>query len=135
MVTIATLSPLLMRRRGRRPVDRTLPGVEVHAQILESALTRTTLTAPVWTSLAELAAMLVIGLGLIWFAPKVRATTLFLAGGVVADVGSLLPTLEIGVSCSLVESADLYSSPSPNHFFYRLLSALPDRRIQKSGGR
>ena len=47
------------------PVDRTLPGVEVHAQILESALTRTTLTAPVWTSLAELAAMLVIGLGLI----------------------------------------------------------------------
>ena len=66
------------------PVDRTLPGVEVHAQILESALTRTTLTAPVWTSLAELAAMLVIGLALIWFAPKVRATTLFLAGGVVA---------------------------------------------------
>ena len=40
-------------------------------------------------------------------------------GGVDADVGSLLLTLEIGVSRSLVESADLYSSPSPNQFFYR----------------
>lgn len=51
------------------PVDPTMPGVEVHAQILESMLTQSMLSAPNYAIGAELCAALLIGAVIIWLAP------------------------------------------------------------------
>ena len=48
------------------PVDDAVPGVEVHAQLLESILTNTLLTHPGWGDLAERAAVVLIGLLMIF---------------------------------------------------------------------
>ena len=51
------------------PVDPGMPGVEVHAQILESMLTKSMLSAPNYAIGAELCAALLIGAAIIWIAP------------------------------------------------------------------
>ena len=56
---------------GRRfiratPVDDAVPGVEVHAQLLESILTNTLLVHPAWGDLAEFSAVLLAGLLMIF---------------------------------------------------------------------
>ena len=51
------------------PVDPSMPGVEVHAQILESMLTKSMLSAPNYAVGAELCAALLIGAAIIWIAP------------------------------------------------------------------
>ena len=51
------------------PLDPTMPGVEVHAQILENILTKATLSAPSYSVLAELGAALVVGGAIIGLAP------------------------------------------------------------------
>ena len=51
------------------PVDPSMPGVEVHAQILESMLTKSMLSAPNYAVGAELLAAVVIGSLIIWVAP------------------------------------------------------------------
>jgi len=66
------------------PVHPAMPGVEVHAQILESALTKATLSRPASTALAEIAIAVLVGLALVAMAPAVGAGGLFLLGGVIA---------------------------------------------------
>jgi adenylate cyclase len=69
------------------PVDAVMPGVEVHAQILENALTGPALSHPAYASAVELAAALVIGLLIVILAPMVGALTLFgLGAGVAAGL-------------------------------------------------
>ena len=48
------------------PVDDAVPGVEVHAQLLESILTNSLLTHPGWGDLVERLAVLVVGLLMIF---------------------------------------------------------------------
>ncbi|MFO1146887.1 MAG: adenylate/guanylate cyclase domain-containing protein [Alsobacter sp.] len=66
------------------PVDASMPGVEVHAQVLESVLTKAVLTAPNWVLAAELLLACLVGVVLIALAPLLGAVTLFVAGGVMA---------------------------------------------------
>jgi adenylate cyclase len=66
------------------PIDPVMPGVEIHAQLLESMLTKTALTWPNWATLAELCLALVVSLGLIAFAPLLGAWALFALIGVLA---------------------------------------------------
>jgi adenylate cyclase len=66
------------------PVDPAMSGVEVHAQVLENALTGAILTYPNYAIGAELSATVVVGLAILALAPILGATTLFLLGGVVA---------------------------------------------------
>jgi adenylate cyclase len=73
------------------PVDPVMPGVEIHAQVLESVLTRTVLTQPNWAIAAEFLAALVLGLLVIAFAPMFGPTTL-------VAVGALFATVLIGTS-------------------------------------
>src|SRR5215204_824146 len=66
------------------PVDPTMPGVEVHAQLLESMLSGASLTSPSYATLAELAIATLVGLAIIAPAPVLGAWSLFWVGGAMA---------------------------------------------------
>jgi adenylate cyclase len=73
------------------PVDPAVPGVEVHAQVLESALTDALLSQPDYAVGVELLTAFVLGLLVIAFAPMFGPVTLVV-------VGALLATFLIGTS-------------------------------------
>ena len=73
------------------PVDPAIPGVEVHAQVLESALTHSLLTQPNCGIVVEFCAALLLGIFVIIFVPLFGPITL-------GTVGVLLASLLIGVS-------------------------------------
>jgi adenylate cyclase len=66
------------------PNEPVMPGVEVHAQVLESILAKTVLSAPFYGTLAEIALSVLVGVAIIAFAPALGAWALFWIGGVVA---------------------------------------------------
>jgi adenylate cyclase len=73
------------------PVDPAMPGVEIHAQVLESALTNAVLAQPNYGVALEFFAALIIGLLVIIFTPNLGPVRLVL-------VGALFATLLIGTS-------------------------------------
>jgi len=68
------------------PVDSSMPGVEVHAQILENILTNAMLSSPNYTIAAELAVALVIGLAIIVLAPILGPALLLLFGAAIVSL-------------------------------------------------
>jgi adenylate cyclase len=66
------------------PTDASIPGVEVHAQLLENALTKSLLSYPNYAIVMELATAILFGGLIIALAPMVGATTLFGLGLAVA---------------------------------------------------
>jgi adenylate cyclase len=66
------------------PIDPVLPGVEIHAQVLESALTRTVLSQPNYAIGAELCTALLLGILVIWLAPMFGPATLIAVGALIA---------------------------------------------------
>ena len=62
------------------PIDPVMPGVEVHAQVLESVLTGSVLSAPNYAIGVELCAALLLGAAIIWLAPTLNAALLLLFG-------------------------------------------------------
>ena len=73
------------------PVSPAMPGVEIHAQVLEAALTKSLLSQPPYGALLEFGAALVLGLLVIAFAPGFGPVTL-------VGVGALFATLLVGTS-------------------------------------
>jgi adenylate cyclase len=73
------------------PIDPVMPGVEVHAQVLESALTRAVLSQPNYSTLVELCAAILLGLLVIAFAPLFGPVSL-------VAVGALFASLLVGTS-------------------------------------
>jgi adenylate cyclase len=67
------------------PVDPVMPGVEVHAQVLESVLTDSVLSSPNYAIGVELCAALLLGIAIIWLAPILSPAILLIFG--VAIVG------------------------------------------------
>lgn len=65
------------------PLDAVMPGVEVHAQVLESALTRSVLSQPNYAIGAEMLAAILFGLAIIWLAPILGPFTLLAFGAVI----------------------------------------------------
>ncbi len=68
------------------PIDPVMPGVEVHAQVLESALTRALLSRPSYVVVVELCAAIVLGVLVIAFAPLFGPITLVAVGGLFASL-------------------------------------------------
>ncbi|WP_375460400.1 CHASE2 domain-containing protein [uncultured Enterovirga sp.] len=66
------------------PLDRAMPGVEVQAQLLESALTRSTLVVPNFAVVIELLVAIAVAFAIILFAPILGPVTLLLFGAAVA---------------------------------------------------
>src|SRR4029453_1837948 len=58
------------------PVSRAMPGVEIHAQVLESALTGVVIAQPIYGIVMEFAAAMLFGLLVIVFAPLFGPVTL-----------------------------------------------------------
>ena len=73
------------------PIDPVMPGVEVHAQVLESALTRVVLSQPNYGIVVELCAAIVLGVLVIAFAPLFGPISL-------VAVGALFASLLVGTS-------------------------------------
>lgn len=57
-------------------IGERVPGVEIHAQLLESIFDGTTLLRPYWAGWLEGGVMLVLGLSIIWGFPRVKAGVL-----------------------------------------------------------
>jgi adenylate cyclase len=70
------------------PNHPAMPGVEVHAQVLENILTSSMLTSPNYAVAVELAAALVLGLAIIALAPVLNPALLLLLG--VAFISALV---------------------------------------------
>jgi adenylate cyclase len=68
------------------PIDPTMPGVEVHAQILENILTQSTLTSPNYAVGAELLAAFLLGVAIIVLAPILGPALLLLFGLTIVGV-------------------------------------------------
>ena len=73
------------------PVSAAMPGVEIHAQVLEAALTKSLLAQPPHGPLLEFGAALLLGLLVIAFAPMFGPVTL-------VAVGALFASLLVGTS-------------------------------------
>src|SRR6266478_3782132 len=67
------------------PVSPAMPGVEIHAQVLESALTGAIVSQPNYGIAVEFFGALVLGLLVIAFAPRLGPVTLVGAGGLFAS--------------------------------------------------
>jgi adenylate cyclase len=83
LVLIGTSSVGLLDTKTT-PLDPVMPGVEVHAQVLESVLTRTVLSQPNYAIGAELCAALLLGIAVIWLAPMFGPITLVAVGALFA---------------------------------------------------
>jgi adenylate cyclase len=73
------------------PVSAAMPGVEIHAQVLEAALTKKLLSQPSYGPVLEFGAALLLGILVITFAPGFGPTTL-------VAVGALFATVLVGTS-------------------------------------
>lgn len=67
------------------PVSRAMPGVEIHAQVLESALTGAVISQPIYGIAIEFTTALLFGLLVIVFAPAFGPVTLVALGAVFAS--------------------------------------------------
>jgi adenylate cyclase len=68
------------------PIDRVMPGVEIHAQVLESMLTRSVLSQPNNAIGAELIAAILLGILIIWVAPLAGPGALLVLGTLITGV-------------------------------------------------
>ena len=73
------------------PISPVMPGVEIHAQVLEAALTGQLLSQPPWGPLAEFLSAMILGIAIIWFAPRLGPKSLI-------AVGAFFATLLVGTS-------------------------------------
>jgi adenylate cyclase len=68
------------------PIDPVMPGVEVHAQVLENVLTNSVLTSPNYAIGVELCAALLLGVAIIWLAPILSPALLLVFGVAIVAV-------------------------------------------------
>jgi adenylate cyclase len=68
------------------PVSQNMPGVEIHAQILESALSGAVISQPIYGVFIEFVAAMLFGLLVIAFAPLFGPISLVVVGGAFASV-------------------------------------------------
>jgi adenylate cyclase len=68
------------------PIDPVMPGVEVHAQVLENVLTGSVLSAPNYTIGVELCAALLLGIAIIWLAPILNPLLLLGFGAAIVSI-------------------------------------------------
>jgi adenylate cyclase len=92
------------------PISPVMPGVEIHAQVLEAALTGQLLSQPAWGPLAEFLSAMILGVAIIWFAPRLGPKSL-------VAVGAFFATLLVGTSWYYFSQRRLLIDPT-----YPLLS-------------
>ena len=68
------------------PIQPSLAGVEVHAQVLENVLTQSTLSRPAYALGAEFLVMALVALAIVLLVPILGATTVFFTGAGIATL-------------------------------------------------
>lgn len=114
------------------PLGEKIPGVDIHAQVLESLLSGNALTRPLWLRLAEGVLLIALGLGLIAAVPRLRPTLAVKLG-----LGSAILLFLIGYAAFhlgrlLFDSASLVALLNPVFFILignTLVEADQQRRI------
>jgi adenylate cyclase len=88
IVFVGTSAPGLKDNRTT-PNANVVPGVEIHAQIVEQILTGQFLERPLWANELELGALLVLGIALVVLMPRLGAVGCAILGGtsVLAAIG------------------------------------------------
>ena len=86
------------------PIARDVPGVEIHAQLLEQILGRAFLVRPDWAAGAEILFALLVGLGLILALPRIGALPS-------AGLGGASVAIAFGASWLLFKHAQLLIDP------------------------
>ena len=99
------------------PVDRSMPGVEIHAQLIEAALSNAILTYPSYAIGAELIVAFVVGIAIVVTAPMIGALPLLILGaGVGAGLAAISWTvfqqqnILIDVTFPLMSSFGVYAA-------------------------
>src|SRR3954470_23092293 len=92
------------------PISPVMPGVEIHAQVLEAALTGQLLSQPLWGPLAEFLSAMILGIAVISFAPMFGPVSLI-------AVGAFFASLLVGTSWFYYSQQRLLIDPT-----YPLLS-------------
>ena len=99
------------------PVDRSMPGVEIHAQLIEAALTNSILTYPGYAIGAELIVAFLVGIAIVVTAPMIGALPLLTLGaGVGAGLAAISWTvfqqqnILIDVTFPLMSSFGVYAA-------------------------
>ena len=90
MVLLGTSAAGLLDLRST-PLDRVIPGVEVHAEMLEQMLLEHFLTRPYWAAEVEMLVLLIIGMFFILAVPRLGAVW-------PAAIGLAIATSAIGIS-------------------------------------
>jgi adenylate cyclase len=68
------------------PLDATIPGVEIHAQVIENILGQSALLRPGFAVLAEIGGTVLVSLAIVGISHFVGAGALFLVGGTIAGL-------------------------------------------------
>ena len=68
------------------PVSSAMPGVEIHGQVLEAALTKSLLSEPIHGTAMEFFAAIILGLLVIAYAPRLGPVTLVIVGALFASI-------------------------------------------------
>src|SRR5262245_43821131 len=99
------------------PVAPAMPGVEIHAQLIEAVLTNSILSYPFYAKLVEMLAAFLVGVGIVIFAPMIGALPLLVLGaGVGAGLAAISWTLFqqqnilIDVTFPLMSSFGVYAA-------------------------
>jgi len=103
IVLIGTSAPGLLDLRST-PLNAILPGVEVHAELIEQILTDSFLTRPNWSLGAELASFALLGLLLIIVLPRLGATS-----GALVSLAAI--AIGVGVGWFTYSSASILVDP------------------------
>jgi len=90
MVLLGTSAAGLLDLRST-PLDRVIPGVEVHAEMLEQMLLEHFLTRPYWAAEVEMLVLLIVGMFFILAVPRLGAVW-------PAAIGLAIATSAIGIS-------------------------------------
>jgi len=75
------------------PLQSSVPGVEIHAQIVEQILSQSFLERPDYADGAELLYLAAIGLFFVILLPRLRAATMFLVAALFIAIGIVVPWL------------------------------------------
>jgi adenylate cyclase len=68
------------------PIDPLMPGVEVHAQILENTLTKSTLSHPNYATVVEIILAIVVAGAVIWMVPIFGPLPILIMGALIAAI-------------------------------------------------
>ena len=73
------------------PIDEAVPGVEIHAQLVEQMIEQKFLARPDWGHGAEFLYLLAIGLLFVWLLPRLSAANMAVVAVVFIGAGILIP--------------------------------------------